>query len=95
MNYVYIMASKKRGILYIGVTSNLANRTQAHKDNVLGGFTSKYHIHKLVYYEAIEDITSAIQREKHIKKWNREWKINLIEKTNPEWLDLSQQEVVN
>jgi len=86
--YVYIMASEKNGTLYIGVTSNLLNRVSQHKNKELKGFTEKYNIKKLVYYEIFSDSLSAITREKHIKKWNREWKINLIEKDNPGWKDL-------
>jgi len=82
------MASEKNGTLYIGVTSNLLNRVSQHKNKELKGFTEKYNIKKLVYYEIFSDSLSAITREKHIKKWNREWKINLIEKDNPGWKDL-------
>ena len=86
--YVYILASKKNGTLYIGVTSDLVKRAYEHKNNIIDGFTKKYNIHKLVYYEISDDIESAIRREKQLKKWNRKWKMNLIEKNNPEWKDL-------
>lgn len=89
MNYfIYILASKKNGVLYIGVTNNLIKRIYEHKYEFTKGFTSKYHVNKLVYFEMTSDVNSAIKREKQIKKWNRQWKINLIEKSNPEWKDL-------
>ena len=86
--YIYILANKRNGTLYIGVTSNLIKRVYEHKNNIIEGFTNKYNIHKLVYYEITSDIESAIRREKQLKKWNREWKLNLIENSNPEWRDL-------
>jgi putative endonuclease len=86
--YVYILASNKNGTLYIGVTSNLVKRIYEHKNELAEGFTKKYSVHKLVYFEITESVESAIAREKQLKKWNRAWKIRLIEKTNPEWLDL-------
>jgi putative endonuclease len=86
--YIYILANKRNGTLYIGVTSNLIKRLYEHKNNIIEGFTKKYNIHKLVYYETTNDIESAIRREKQLKKWNRKWKINLIENSNPEWIDL-------
>jgi putative endonuclease len=82
------MASKKNGTLYIGVTNNLLKRVYEHKNNLVEGFTKRYGIHKLVYYEVYSDIYDAIEREKRMKKWNREWKINLIKKSNPSWEDL-------
>ncbi|MEQ6340253.1 MAG: GIY-YIG nuclease family protein [Gammaproteobacteria bacterium] len=85
---VYILASGYNGTLYIGVTSNLIQRTWQHKNDLAEGFTKKYSVHSLVYYEVHEEMLSAIQREKQLKKWNRKWKIDLIEKTNPEWKDL-------
>jgi putative endonuclease len=85
---VYILASRRHGTLYIGVTSNLIRRIYEHKSDCLDGFSQKYHVHKLVYFEVSEDITSAITREKQLKKWNRQWKIELIETMNPEWDDL-------
>lgn len=86
--YIYILTSKKNGTLYIGVTSNLIKRVYEHKNELVKGFTQKYAIHNLVYFEATESIESAIMREKQLKKWNRAWKINLIEKNNPAWKDL-------
>ncbi len=86
--YVYIMASKRNGTLYIGVTNDLMRRVYEHKHNLLEGFTKKYHIHMLVYYESTVDIRSAIEREKQLKWWHRAWKIELIESVNPEWKDL-------
>jgi putative endonuclease len=88
-SFVYILCSEKYGTLYIGVTSNLARRMYEHKHGLIAGFTEKYHVHKLVYLEKHSFILNAIQREKHLKKWKREWKINLISKHNPEWTDLS------
>jgi len=85
---VYILSNKKNGTLYIGVTSNLVNRIWQHKNDVIEGFTQKYSIHVLVYFEIQEDMISAIAREKQLKKWNRKWKIALIEKENPNWIDL-------
>ena len=89
--YVYILASKKNGTLYIGVTSSLVQRIWQHKNNQAPGFTQKYNVHCLVYYEPHETMASAITREKQMKKWQREWKIQLIEKGNPNWYDLWQQ----
>ncbi len=86
--YVYILASKKNGTLYIGVTSDLVRRIYEHKSGLVEGFTNKYAIHDLVYFEMTECIESAITREKQLKKWNRAWKISLIEKINPDWNDL-------
>ncbi len=85
---VYILASKRNGTLYIGVTSDLVKRVWQHKNDVHEGFTKKYGIHTLVYYEIHTDMTEAIVREKRLKKWNRAWKIELIEKDNPQWHDL-------
>ena len=82
------MASKKNGTLYIGVTNNIIRRVYEHKNNEVEGFTKKYEVHLLVYYEQTENIESALNREKQLKKWNREWKINLIQKENPDWKDL-------
>jgi putative endonuclease len=86
--YTYIMASAKNGTLYIGVTSNLADRIDKHKQGMYDGFTKKYKVDKLVYYEIYGDVYEAITKEKQLKKWNREWKIKLIEKNNPGWKDL-------
>ena len=88
MYYVYLLASQKHGTLYVGVTSNLLGRVYQHKTGVVRGFTRRYHVHLLVWFECYDDPLTAIAREKEIKKWRREWKINLIESTNPEWLDL-------
>lgn len=84
----YIMASKPNGTIYIGVTSNLVKRVYEHKNGLADGFTKKYAVHDLVYYEVHEDMYSAITREKQLKKWNRQWKIDLIIKNNPKWNDL-------
>jgi len=86
--YVYILASKKNGTLYLGVTNDIARRVYEHKNNLVDGFTKKYSVHCLVYFEVCEDVRVAIQREKNIKKWRRRWKIELIEKNNPNWRDL-------
>lgn len=86
--YVYIMANRKNGTLYIGVTNNLVRRVYEHKNNILEGFTKKYNVHLLVYYEIYEDEITAISREKELKHYNRSWKIELIEKFNPDWHDL-------
>ena len=85
---VYILASKKNGTLYTGVTSDLVKRVWEHKNNLVDGFTKKYAVHVLVYFEQHDDMTAAITREKQIKKWNRTWKLRLIEEQNPEWKDL-------
>jgi putative endonuclease len=84
------MASNKNGTLYIGVSNNLSKRVWEHKNSVVPSFTSKYNINKLIYYESYTQFESAINREKVLKKWNRQWKINLIEKENLKWLDLSE-----
>lgn len=89
--FVYILASKQNGTLYTGVTSDLQKRIWEHREGVVEGFTQKYGVYMLVYYETHEEAESAIVREKQIKKWNRDWKINLIEKTNPDWKDLYPQ----
>ena len=86
--YTYILASKQYGTLYIGVTSDLIKRVYEHKNDLVEGFTKRCHVHNLVYYETSEDINSAIAREKQLKKWRRKWKIELIERQNPEWKDL-------
>jgi putative endonuclease len=87
-SYVYILANGKHGTIYIGVTSNLIKRVYEHKEGLVAGFTKQYDVKKLVYYEIFGDITEAIQREKHLKKWNRDWKIKRIEESNPDWADL-------
>ncbi|MHC4536908.1 MAG: GIY-YIG nuclease family protein [Planctomycetota bacterium] len=86
--FVYIIASKKNGTLYIGVTNNLLKRIYEHKKELVEGFTQKYGVHKLVYYEIFKNIQDAITREKNMKKWKRKWKMELIEKCNPNWEDL-------
>ena len=89
--WVYILASKIGGTLYIGVTNNLARRGYEHRSGELSGFSKQYGVHRLVYYEPHNDIEAAIRREKRLKKWNRAWKIRLIEKANPNWDDLYPQ----
>jgi len=86
--YVYILASKRNGTLYIGVTSDLAKRVWLHKNKIADGFTKKYNVYKLVYYEVHQSSYQAIVREKKLKNWMRAWKIALIEKNNPLWNDL-------
>ena len=85
---VYILASDRNGTLYIGVTSDLLKRVNEHRNDAVDGFTKKYGIHRLVYYESHGDMLSAIEREKQLKKWNRAWKLELIEEKNPAWKDL-------
>ena len=85
---VYILASKPNGTLYIGVTSQLPQRIYQHKNNLVDGFTKKYHVHRLVWYEVHETMESAMRREKALKKWRRQWKIELIDKMNKDWSDL-------
>ena len=89
LSYIYIMASGKNGTLYIGVTANLQDRINKHKKGLYEGFTKKYDIKSLVYYEVFVDIQEAFTREKQLKKWKRDWKIKLIEKNNPGWKDLT------
>ena len=86
--YVYILANKRVGTLYVGVTSTLQKRVYEHRNNLVDGFTKKYNVHNLVYYEIHDDVTQAITREKQLKKWKRNWKLELIDKMNPEWSDL-------
>ena len=86
--YVYILASDRNGTLYVGVTSNLVQRAWQHKEKLVEGFTKTYDVQKLVWFEKHENAESAIIREKRIKKWNREWKVGLIEESNPYWSDL-------
>ena len=85
---VYILASQRNGTLYIGVTSHLVQRIWQHKNDLVPGFTEKFGVHDLVYFELMDDMASAIAREKQLKKWNRAWKLALIEKQNPTWQDL-------
>jgi len=86
--FVYILASRKNGTLYVGVTSDLLGRVWQHKNKIEDGFTKRYGVDRLVYYEQTEDVRSALSREKQLKNWKREWKMKLIEKENPEWEDL-------
>jgi putative endonuclease len=88
MYCLYILASRKHGTLYIGVSSDIIGRVHKHKTKVFPGFTSRYGVHMLVWYECYDDPENAIAREKELKKWRREWKINLIERSNPAWIDL-------
>jgi len=85
---VYILANNQNGTLYIGVTSDLVKRVWEHKNDLIEGFTRKYGVHQLVYYEMHTDMLAAITREKQLKKWNRAWKLELIEEKNPQWKDL-------
>ena len=86
--YIYILTRQRNGTLYIGVTDNLIRRVYEHKNDFIEGFTKKYGVHMLVYFEQCESIESAIKREKQLKVWHRSWKIRLIEEANPEWKDL-------
>ena len=85
---VYMLASKLRGTLYLGVTSELIARVWQHRSDVVEGFTRRYRVHRLVYFEQFESMVLAIEREKELKKWRRAWKVALIERDNPQWLDL-------
>jgi putative endonuclease len=85
---VYIMASQRNGTLYVGVTSDLVKRVWNHKNDEVAGFTKQYEVHMLVYYELHASMANAIAREKQLKKWNRKWKLKIIEEVNPEWNDL-------
>lgn len=87
-SYIYILASKKNGTLYIGVTNNLMRRVYEHKNGVIEGFTKSDKVHMLVYYEEYSSINEAIAREKQLKHWNRQWKTRLVEEHNPQWNDL-------
>ena len=87
--YVYILSNTINTTLYIGMTNDLKRRLYEHKNKLIKGFTEKYNVNKLVYYEKVSDVKAAIQREKNLKKWNRDWKIELIKKTNPFFKDLS------
>ena len=90
---VYMLTNKKRGVIYIGVTSNIARRVWQHKNGLVGGFTKKYRVHRLVWYEVHPTMESASTRERRMKWWERDWKVQLIEESNPAWLDLSWQVV--
>jgi putative endonuclease len=85
--YVYILASRKHGTLHLGMTNDLVRRVHQHKSRATSGFTSRYGVDRLVWFECYDDPVSAITREKELKKWRRDWKIRLIEETNPDWLD--------
>ena len=85
---VYILSNQRRGTLYIGVTSQLIRRIHEHKSGAAPGFTKKYQLHHLVWYELHDSMYAAIEREKRLKKWHRQWKIELIERLNPQWIDL-------
>lgn len=88
--YTYILSNKRNGTLYIGTTNNLERRILEHKNKEIAGFSKKYETDKLIYFEDSGDVRSAIEREKQLKKWNRKWKLDLIEKSNPKWKDLSE-----
>ncbi|MDZ4700368.1 MAG: GIY-YIG nuclease family protein [Rhodothermales bacterium] len=87
--YVYLLASKPHGTLYLGATNNLARRISQHRSPLNAGFSARYHVHNLVWYEEFDDFRDAIDREKQLKKWYRRWKIDLIVQVNPRWIDLS------
>ena len=89
--YVYILTNKSNKVIYIGVTNDLERRMFEHKNKLVEGFTKRYNLMKLVFYEVTEDVESAISREKQLKNWHRDWKINLINQFNPEWEDLSER----
>jgi len=89
--YVYILTNWTDKVMYVGVTKDLMRRLYQHKNELIPGFTSKYNVHKLVYFEETDDVLTALEREKEIKKWRREKKNNLVEKWNPEWKDLSSE----
>ena len=86
--YVYLMASGRNGTLYVGVTTDLIRRVYEHKHDLVEGFTKRYHVHHLVWFEECGDVRAAIAREKQIKKWKREWKLRLVQEFNPDWRDL-------
>jgi len=89
--YVYIMSNKRDGTLYIGVTSSLSRRVWEHRQGIIDGFTKRYGLKRLVYYEPYDDIRNALQREKNLKHWPRAWKLSLIHEANPDWEDLYEQ----
>ena len=88
--YVYILTKKSNNVLYIEVTNDLVRRIYEHKNKVVNGFTKKYNLNKLIYFETTTDVRSALEREKQLKNWHRDWKINLISEFNPKWEDLSE-----
>jgi len=87
--YIYIITNIRNTVLYIGVTNNLKRRIWEHKNKIIKGFTYKYNCNKLVYFESTSDIESALNREKQLKKWNRQWKVDLVEENNKEWKDIA------
>ena len=89
--YIYILTNKTNNVFYTGITNDLSRRMFEHKNKIVEGFTKKYNLKKLVYYEVTNDVESAIRREKQLKNWRREWKLNLIKQFNPEWIDLSEE----
>ena len=86
--YVYLLTNKKEGRFYVGMTSDLPKRIWEHKSKIIDGFTKKYNLDQLVYYEVFDDADNAIRREKRLKRWNRDWKIQAVEELNPSWEDL-------
>jgi putative endonuclease len=86
--YVYMLASRRNGTLYIGVTNDLVRRVYEHRSGFVSGFTDRHEVHRLVWFESHDEVTAAIHREKNLKRWLRRWKITLIERTNPNWRDL-------
>jgi putative endonuclease len=90
-SFVYILASHRNGTLYVGATTDLIKRVWEHKNKVIPGFTAKYNVHQLVYYEVHQNIMEAARRERRFKNWCREWKLNIIEKFNPMWRDLYEE----
>ena len=89
--YVYILARQRNGTLYVGVSSDLIKRTYQHKNDLVDGFTKEYQVHNLVHYEQFNDVNEAIAREKQLKNWQRKWKLELIEESNPDWEDLYEE----
>ncbi len=87
--YVYILTNQNNNVLYIGVTNNIYRRIKEHKEKIIKGFTAKYNVDKLIYLEITNNIVDALEREKQLKRWHRQWKINLINQQNPNWKDLS------
>ena len=90
--FVYILTNKSNKVLYIGITNNLERRMYEHKNKMINGFTKRYNLTRLVYFEETSDVQSAIEREKQLKDWHRDWKMNLISRFNPDWKDLSEED---
>ena len=90
--YVYILTNKSNRVLYVGVTNDLGRRMYEHKNKMIDGFTKKYNLTRLVYFEETSDVQSAIEREKQLKNWHRDWKMNLISRFNPDWKDLNEED---